>query len=167
MWAKTGFIILMSSILNSAAYAAAGRDLGLGVFIGEPTGLSATIATAPNQEIRPLLAYSFDNYLFLSADYDFRYPSASWLPAGLKHLIPYVGVGGALFISSGATPGEKHGPFDGSGSVGLGLRVPLGIQYRLVQSPIEFSAEIVPGLSLAPSTSFLFQGGIGVTYFIK
>lgn len=154
----------LAPLSPAEAAEASGRKLGLGVLLGDPTGFTAVLQTAPGEELRPLLAWSQD-VLFLAADYDFRFPGASWLPAGLRKVVPYAGIGGSLLFSGGGKTGTRANLESGD-TFGLALRVPLGLQYRLDKTPLEFSLEFAPGMGLIPSTRFLAEGGVGVTFFL-
>jgi len=144
-----------------------GRNLGLGLMLGEPAGLTATFEIQPNEELRPLLAYSFSKLFYFSLAYDFRFPKAQWLPNALSNWVPYAGISGLFIFSSSSDKGEKRGPFDSGDTFGVALQVPLGMQYRLRGSPLEFGVELAPGLGVAPGTYFRFQGGLTVTWFFN
>jgi len=116
------------------------NNTGIGIIVGEPTGLTARFGP----HVQAHAAWSFsgsDDAFQLSVDYLFlrgAFPDAPGLGW-------YFGVGG-------------HGKF--ASDFVLGARGPLGLSYRL-KPPIELFAEVVPIFTLAPDTDFDIQGGIG------
>ena len=134
------------------------RSKGLGLILGEPTGLTAKFFTRSDRAIDGGLAFSFDHFVFLYADYLFHFKSYS----GIR---PYAGIGGGLLISSGKSKGKYFN--DAQSSVGLGVRIPLGAEWFIPEAPFGIFAEIVPGLGLIPSTYGFFQGGIGARFYFE
>src|SRR5690242_4684738 len=69
------------------------RPLGLGVMLGEPTGLNAKYWLSDTRALQFGLAYSFGNYMALLGDYLFHFPSAfskGSSDATGKQFIPYI-----------------------------------------------------------------------------
>ncbi|MCK5135596.1 MAG: hypothetical protein KAR19_07395 [Bacteroidales bacterium] len=123
--------------------------LGLGVIIGEPTGLSAKLWTSEKTAIDAGVAWSFINSGFLHIHADMLVHS--FLIDVDKGKLPlYFGIGGKLVLAN---------------DLGLGVRIPLGMAYIFDSAPIDIFIELVPVLDLAPATAFSFEGGIGVRYF--
>ena len=52
----------------------------------------------------------------------------------------------------------------GHDDIGLGVRVPFGLNYIFSGSPFDFFAEIAPTLSLIPATDFELNGGLGLRF---
>lgn len=146
----------------AAASAAPGDDrgLGLGVIIGEPTGLTAKVWRSAKGAFDVGLAYSFDEYLMTYADYLGNFPGAfAGSSKFSKELVPYIGVGAVLAL------GEKsQGTFRGD-DVGLGVRVPFGIEWLPRDYRFGVFLELVPGMSIIPDTDGLLQGGLGIRYY--
>ncbi len=146
-----------------AAERARSRDeFGLGILLGEPSGLSARyISDGSRNSIDAGLSYSFSDYFLIFADYRWDFRRAFKTDVEFLNLaVPYVGVGALLAFSSGATKGA----FTGS-SAGFGVRIPLGSEWRIPSSPVGAFLELVPGLSIAPGMDAFFQGGIGARYY--
>lgn len=162
------------AILLSASTAVAGPGgggpFGLGLVIGEPTGLSAKYWMDKTQAVDFLLAFSLDNdndfdnddndldRLVFAADYlyhiDVFRPRSVELPL-------HVGIGGKLTFWD-----RDRGRYrDDDSEIGIAIRVPLGIDLLLRSVPLEFFLEIVPGLFIIPGTNADIDAGIGVRYY--
>lgn len=145
-------LVVLFGLLLAAPLSA---DVGLGVILGDPTGLSALF----NNRIAAAVAWDVSNYFHLHGDV--------WL---IRRLLAepvdwYLGVGGKVkFFHEGARgegppwEPEKDAPPEG---VGVGVRVPVGVQWYALPE-LEVFGEIVPGISLFPNTGFDMDVGIGV-----
>lgn len=128
------------------------KDLALGIFLGQPTGLTVRYGLGKNQSLEAKAAWSFANSgrdasASFQANYLLEFPGI--LVIEKEDLPLYTGIGLQTDVSS---------------SPSLGVRIPLGIAYRFAKAPIELCLEIGLGLQLFPSTSFLSSGGLGVRY---
>jgi hypothetical protein len=124
----------------------------LGLYLGEPTGLSAKLWVDRKNAVEGIAAWAFSQGFFvLSADYLFNFLDVVKVE---KETFPlYVGVGGIVRIDM--TTG---------GGISVGARIPVGLLYVFREAPLEISLEIVPGLYLFPDTQFFGMGGLGVRY---
>jgi hypothetical protein len=166
------FLISATVLANSrssfaASYSTDHHQAGLGIVLGEPTGLTGKFWMG-KQAVDAGLSYSFNDFFLLYSDYLFHFPeifrsaSEKWA----KQFEPYVGIGGILFISTTSDP-RDHTYFrePGSSSVGFGIRIPIGLEWMPMPPPIGVFAEIVPGVGVVPSTFGFVQGGIGIRYY--
>lgn len=119
---------------------------GLGIIIGEPTGLSIKINNFPVMGI----GWSWNDYFHFHIDYWVKNsrlePSLYW----------FFGVGAKI------TTGQKDG--GDNGDIGLGIRFPLGLRYFFSRN-FELFGELAPGMKLLPGTDFEINGGIGVRFY--
>ncbi len=127
-----------------------GNGLGLGLILGEPTGISAKFWTNTKNSLDAALAWSFvhDGALYLHGDY-------VWHNFKLIHIsqgkLPfYYGIGARLVAGNNAV---------------LGTRIPLGLNYLFHSIPLDTFIEIVPILDLLPATRFWVNAAIGIRYF--
>lgn len=143
------------------------RGFGLGIVLGEPTGLSAKLWLSGENALDFGLSFSFDDYLLLFSDYLFHFNGAlGRSSAFVSQLTPYVGVGGVLaFANSGHYDKDRHFFRRTRDSVGFGVRIPVGIEWLAPRVPLGVFIELVPGLSLVPATSGFIEGGIGIRYY--
>lgn len=142
-------ILISFAILLSLNALSQGSGLGLGLIIGEPTGLSAKIWTSEKTAVDAGVAWSFvDNgFLHLHADMLLH----SFVIDVDKGQLPlYYGLGAKLVLAN---------------DLGLGIRIPFGMAYLFESAPIDIFIELVPVLDLIPATTFNFEGGIGARYY--
>lgn len=128
-----------------------GGDFGLGVILGEPSGVSIKVWNNERSAFDVGAAWSFagsNDAIHLHGDYLLH----SWLDDIQDgSLAFYYGIGARVILSD---PDAR-----------LGVRVPLGLNYIIPNSQIDIFAEIVPILDLTPSTDFNGNGGIGIRYY--
>jgi hypothetical protein len=139
------------------------RRFGLGVILGEPTGISAKLW------VSPATAFDFGLGWSIGGDrvgnYDGGYDGGSrahfhmdylwhWFNAiqSSERFPLYTGVGGR--INSGA--GYKST---------AAVRGVVGIAWLPHQTPIDIFLEIVPSLQVVPSTGFGIDAGLGARFF--
>ena len=128
------------------------RGFGLGIVIGEPTGLSAKLWTSSSNALDFAAAWSFkgDGHLLLQADYVWH--SFDLIRVSSGRLPLYYGIGGRVIFADDPL---------------VGVRIPVGLNYQFATAPIDIFVEIVPILDLIPSTDFDLGGGLGVRFWFN
>jgi len=126
------------------------KGFGLGMILGEPTGLCLKKWVENNRALDGAVAWSFgkEDAFHLHADYLVHNFNLFTIEPGELPL--YYGIGGRIKF-------EKD--------LGIGLRIPIGINYIFETAPLDVFLEIVPLLELAPATEFVLNGSIGIRYF--
>ena len=133
----------------SFALLAQDSGIGIGMIIGEPTGLSAKLWTTERTAIDAGVAWSFTGSGYLRVHSDLLWHNhAIDVDTGILPI--YYGVGAKLLLAS---------------ELGLSIRVPVGLAYLFESAPIDLFAELVPGLNLLPRAGFGIDAAIGVRYF--
>ncbi len=144
-----GIILFIITIMAYPGFAAE-RGLGIGVILGEPTGISLKKWTDNRHAIDGAIAWSFGNEdaFHLHADYLFHNFRAIRID---RSTIPfYYGIGARFKF-------ENENKF--------GVRFPLGVTLFIREAPIDLFLEIVPILDLAPSTDLNLNAAIGARYY--
>jgi hypothetical protein len=132
-----------------AAASAKERSFGLGVIVGEPTGLSFKKWMTKTAAVDAAAAWSFvDGSFHVHADYLLH--SFDLFKVERGKLLLYYGLGGRI-----STKAELR----------VGARVPVGLSYSVENSPLDIFFEIGPILDLAPATEFRLTAGLGIRYF--
>lgn len=122
-------------------------DVGVGVILGDPTGLSGKYWLDDRNALDAGLGFSGD--FALHADY-LRHIWDLW-PQPVKGKLPaYLGLGARL---------------EASDDPEFGIRAVGGTAYWLPRHPIEVFLEIAPVFRLAPSADVGFDAGIGLRYY--
>ena len=124
--------------------------LGLGILVGDPTGLSAKLWLGDSSAIDAAAAWAFKDppACHIHGDYFFHGSVPVDLSAGV--LMFHLGAGGRVKL-------EKE--------TKVGVRAPLGVDYWFDNHPIDVFLEIAAVLDLVPATEFDFNAGLGVRYF--
>jgi hypothetical protein len=142
--------ILISACLNQPAYAQ--HDFGLGIIVGEPTGLSGKLWLSQNSAIDGAAAWSFEGEDAFHLHMDYLLHSFNVIKVDEGKLPIYYGIGGRI-------------KFEEEDNARVGLRIPVGLEYIFTGERVDFFLEVVPLLDLVPDTDFSLNGGIGVRYF--
>jgi len=130
---------------------------GLGIIVGEPTGIGAKLQLDSGNALAFGLAWSLegDNELHVQADY--LYHNYNLIPVEQGQLPLYFGIGGRIKIN------DAHNGKGGDDNVGI--RFPVGLSYIFDGAPFDVFMEIVPILDVAPDTDFDLNGAIGGRYW--
>jgi len=133
---------------------------GLGLILGEPSGLSAKLFLDARHALDFALDYSLvDAGLYAHADYLLHFTGGRIRDGGVHRLVPYAGVGGMV----GLHDRDKGRGHDRDGA--LGARIPLGIAWMPTSFPIDVFLEVVPGIFLLPETDPGLDASLGLRYF--
>jgi hypothetical protein len=158
-----GASIFLSTTTFAQRTRADGGPFGAGVILGAPTGLVGKYWMAPDRAVDMGLAFFFGDLFLLYADYLVHFPRAfASSDPFVSHLSPYIGIGGMMLFWGSHT--NRH-YYDSTNSVGLGVRVPLGIEWKPGDPPLGVFVELVPGVGIIPGTFGFVQGGIGIRYY--
>jgi hypothetical protein len=160
MKCKTMVAVLVGLICASAL---AQEGLGLGVILGEPTGLSVKYWLDNEQAIDGAAAWSFwdgDGFQ-IHADYlwhDFELLGVGGEDADKLPL--YYGVGARLKFRD--DEGRHH-----DDDTFFGIRIPVGVSYLFKDHPFDLFAEIVPIVDLAPDVDLRLDLAVGLRFYVQ
>jgi len=129
------------------------RGFGLGIIIGEPTGISFKDWVSEKNAVDGGLAWSFtrNGTFHVHADYLWH---VFHVFATEERIPVYFGIGGRI----------KTGHND---DAQLGVRVPVGIGYLVKDAPVDLFFEIAPIVDLAPKTDLEANAGVGVRFWFR
>lgn len=123
-------------------------NVGLGIIVGEPTGIDLKVFLGDVNAIEGAVAWSLsgDNEFHLQVDYLYHF--YEWIKVK-KGLLPvFLGIGGRIALRDNADDL-------------LGIRIPFGLDYEFADGIFDVFGEIVPVLNLTPDTDFDLEGAIG------
>jgi hypothetical protein len=132
--------------------------LGLGLIMGEPTGLSAKVWTSPNFALDAAVGYSWWRYgQSIQVHGDLLWHSRSLIQSENGFLPLYIGIGARVKLAD-----EEHDYPD----LRVGLRIPFGLDYVFTRVPVGLFLELVPIFDLAPETErWGGNSAIGFRYY--
>jgi hypothetical protein len=148
------YCFLISLFLISAPNDAKSQsgDFGLGIILGEPTGISAKVNMGSSAFVGGV-AWSFagrNSRLHMHLDYVFQNFDLINVDKGKMGF--YYGIGGRILMRENA---------DNL----IGVRFPVGLNYFFESNPFELFIEIAPIFDLAPKTDFSGNSGFGFRYY--
>jgi hypothetical protein len=143
-------VFMVFSVLWLAAPARAQRrGFGLGVILGEPTGLSLKSWTGRTTAIDAAVAWSFGREDSLHLHLDYLIHDFTLLRTNKGRLPVYYGIGGRIKLEDRTR---------------IGIRFPVGVSY-IFEAPLDLFVELGPILDLAPRTEFTLSASIGLRYY--
>jgi len=150
---RTALMALALALTASEASGGGTDGFGVGVIVGDPTGLSLKTATGESSAFDAAAAWSLGEGedLHLHVDYLWHHFGVVELDPGDGSLPLYYGMGGRLVL--------RDDP-------GLGARVPLGAAYLFEEAPVELFGEVVPVLELASDTDLDMDGALGARIYL-
>lgn len=153
-------LILAVGIFVSQEASAAG-PFGLGLIVGEPTGISAKMYLSKANAIDGAVAWSLgDNDSFhLHSNYLWHKPRAFVLDG--VQIDWFYGIGVRVITWD---KNDKHWQ-DRDEDFAIGPRVPVGLNYTFSEVPIEVFGEIALALDLIPDTDVDLDLGIGARFY--
>jgi hypothetical protein len=145
------FAVLVSSLFLCDSAASRVYRFGLGVIVGEPTGISGKKWLRHDAAIDGAIAWAFTDETSLHLHGDFLLHKFDLFDVTEGALPFYYGIGGRI-------------RFDEEDSR-IGVRIPLGLDYLFEGSRFDLFLELVPILDLAPDTELNLNAGLGARYF--
>ncbi|MEX0780563.1 MAG: hypothetical protein WD491_10155 [Balneolales bacterium] len=140
-----GFIPNFAKAQESAVI---NRDFGIGLMLGEPSGVTVKSWNSIRSAFDIGAAWSLsgrNESVHLHSDYLLH----NWFP-DTQGLGFYYGVGGRVIFSGDAT---------------AGVRVPIGLTYIFQNAPLDAFVEAVPIFDVTPNTEFAGNGAVGIRYY--
>lgn len=137
------------------------RGFGLGIVIGEPTGISLKNWQGRTTALDGAIAWSFAGNDFIQLHGDYLSHNFSLLKVEEGQLPFYYGIGGRIKF----TGGDNNK--DNADKTRLGVRLPLGLAYLFEKVTLDIFVEVVPVLDLVPETQFDLNAAIGIRYFFS
>jgi hypothetical protein len=138
-----------------ASPAGAGENdhgFGLGVIVGEPTGIAFKGWLSTTTALAGGAAWSFADNSNFAFHLDYIVHRFDWIDVSKGELPVYFGIGGRFKIRDNADDA-------------VGIRIPVGLDYLFEASPIDLFFEVVPIVELTPSTEFRLNAAIGARFF--
>lgn len=143
-------VTFTSSLVQAQSGPGHGRNFGLGIMLGEPSGVTVKNWLSETAAFDIGAAWSLsgrNESLHMHADFLMH----SWFPEN-DGLAFYYGLGGRVIFANSPT---------------AGARIPLGLTYVFTNAPLDLFVEAVPIVDLAPDLEFAGNGAVGLRYYFK
>lgn len=155
-------VSLLALVLNfnTAQAQKSENKVGLGLMVGEPTGLSFKAWTSETTAFDAGLAWSLGRYDAVNIHADYLWHNFNLFGDDIeKGQLPiYYGIGGRIiFADDYPDPGDENAI--------LGARIPVGVNYLFDDSPVGLFLEVAPIVNIVPETDFDLDGSLGVRFY--
>ena len=155
-------MILGLMMIMAKPISAQDHGFGMGIILGEPTGLSAKLWTSRDNALDFALGLglggdrikykgNYDNTGRVHFHMDYLWHAFNAISSTERFPL-YYGIGGRF---------NTGGGYDGS----LGVRGVFGIAWFPHSTPIDVFFELVPVFQVTPLTGLGFDAGLGIRYF--
>jgi hypothetical protein len=151
-------VALVITLACTATASAGTSNFGLGIIIGEPTGVGIKTHLNSGNALAFGVAWSLDGENELHVHCDYLYHNYDLIPVEQGELPLYFGIGGRIKINDEDKNGNDRDD-------NIGVRVPVGLAYIFDEAPFDIFFEIVPILDLTPDTDFDLNGAIGARFW--
>ncbi len=147
-------LCLFSLITILGPFAFAKKNLGVGIILGSPTGLSANYYTSSSTSIDVALSFSLGQKMILHINKLWLYNRGLNLDGFVADW--FWGVGGRLknINDNSNNPETQMGP-----------RVVIGLNKFITKIPIQLFGELALTMNIIPETTASFDFGIGARYY--
>ena len=147
---KVTLIVFLLCVVLCGPGFSQSRGFGLGVILGEPTGINFKHWTGGNTALVGAAAWAFGREDSFHLHLDWTFHNFRLIKAE-RHVLPF-------YYGFGFRYKDEY-------KNRFGIRFPLGIIYMFDDAPVDIFLEIVPIFDLAPKTEVSFNGGIGARYY--
>jgi hypothetical protein len=126
------------------------RDMGIGVAVGQPTGVAGKLWLDKNLAVDAFAGYHFSGDFDLHGD--LLYHAFSILPIEHGRLPLYFGLGGRVLLGDDDQ---------------FGLRVPIGVSFLFPDNPIEVFGELAPVMKVTSGVAAYMDFLVGARVYIN
>lgn len=149
------FIILVTTLSflhpnfsQAQANSGASENPGVGLMLGEPTGVTVKYWITPQTAFDVGAAWSLagrNEALHMHSDFLWH----SWFD-NTENLAFYYGIGARIIFDDNTT---------------TGVRIPIGLNYVFEDIPFDLFVEAAPIIDIAPDTDFAGNGAVGIRFY--
>ncbi len=142
-------VLIITSFLSLSYAQSDGKDTGLGVMIGEPTGISLKLWKNNATAYSFGLAWSLEgaDAVYVHGDHLWHTP----LDTDTEHFAFSYGLGARAIFTDNDTD--------------FGVRLPLGLNFYPEKAPMDIFVEIAPTINLIPNTDGDVSGVFGTRFY--
>jgi len=151
---KKSYLLTLFTVLTILIFASTdlkaqkeNKNFGLGVMLGEPSGVSVKKWFSEKTAFDIGAAWSLEDFQTLHLHSDFLIHSEL---EGSENLLFYYGIGGRIIFADDPN---------------IGVRIPIGLNYVFENAPFDLFVEAVPILDIAPDVALAGNGAVGIRYY--
>jgi hypothetical protein len=130
------------------------QGMGVGIFVGEPSGLSTKTWLSHTTAFDAAAAWSMEDGGYFHVHGDYLLHNFNVFPVGKGALPLYYGVGGRILNRT-------------NNILNVGVRLPVGLEYLFQRAPFDIFLEVVPVLDFTPESTVDVNASIGTRYFFQ
>ena len=150
MMKRAAFALILLGCLAGLSQASTSRNIGLGVILGEPTGVSFKIWNRQTVAFDAGAAWSIVDEKNFQIHGDLLLHNFNLFKVETGRMALYYGIGARVWFATDTV---------------VSLRVPVGLSYEFEKTPVELFLEVVPMLDLIPATDVGMAGAVGFRYY--
>jgi hypothetical protein len=163
---RFGTLVAPLAFASALTVSAQDSGFGLGLMIGEPTGLSMKTWVASDRALAFGLAWGLNSGRYLHVHADYLWHKMELIQVNKGKLPLYFGPGLRLRAWRHDDWHHHHGHHHDEGAhdhghVDLGIRFPVGLAYLFENAPFDVFLEVAPTLDLFPDSDVDFDAAIG------
>lgn len=147
---KSILLFLLGLIFLPTTLKAQDSGIGLGIILGEPTGVSLKSWIGRREAFDIAVAWSFEGEGAIHVHADYLFHNFRLFNVEKGDLVFYYGIGARV-----KTVNKTQ----------VGVRVPLGLSYLFAKDPLEIFFELGPIMNVTPKTLFRMTTGVGIRYY--
>lgn len=144
-------VILVVALSSSNARAEDGGSFGLGLIVGQPTGITGAYQLSERTALDGALGLGWIDARRFYFHLEFDYFLPTLISGSSVSLSAYLGVGGFFY--------------DLDNDAGLGVRVPFGLSLDFTSVPLQIFGEVPLLFFLTPDFDIDVRGAIGFRYY--
>ena len=158
---KTLLLAATVTCLGAAAALAEPKGIGIGVMVGEPTGISAKKWLDATHAIDGAAAWSFSGGDAFSLHADYLWHRFGVITNPPPEVVLHYGVGARVQVRDEDDSNGNGNDDDDT----AGVRLPIGLTYLMKGDPVEFFMELAPVVDLVPDTDADFEAAFGIRFY--
>lgn len=157
---KIVVVVLVSLIMSSLAFSKGNfgdtevkfDKVGVGIVLGDPLGIAVKLWNGKETAFDGVISLGQSRTFYVHADYLFHnYEILKSMAKDVK--------GGELVFYYG---GGAYLSFWNTNVIGLGARLPIGVEY--LSNPFDIYFELAPAFAITPAMGLGLYGGLGVRF---
>lgn len=160
-------VLIVAALPGPAISRAQDSGFGLGIVLGDPTGISWKAWLNNGRALDGAVAWSLGGHTAFQTHVDHLFHNYDLIKLNKGRMPLYYGPGIRLRIWGD----DRHwhdGRWHDTGSrLDLAIRVPVGLAYQPANAPLDIFFEIAPAVGLVPSTYFDFDLGLGARFWFR